>query len=116
MAKAKREPTAPLVHVPDHGKLAATLGGTGGLAANATLIKAGQTKHGPRQNWRASEYTQAAIAALYPLGGVPKNVDRSKLTKRVNKWLTEQPDWCATGLNEISRYTVIRELKRLLSS
>jgi hypothetical protein len=85
----------------------------GTYAPHVYQIRAGKTKHGPRNHWREWEYVQYAIAVLYG-AHLPKNIDRSELVKRVNDWLTKQnPDYRATGLGEVSRTTILRVLEMM---
>jgi hypothetical protein len=98
---------------PGDARNAAGLTGAGTAGANAILIKAAETKHGPRQNWRQGEYAQVAIQTLYP-GQLPRNIDRSKLTADVNDWLNANSNYSTTGLRSVSRGTVIRMYKDLL--
>ncbi len=65
----------------------------------------------PRSTWRAAEFAEYAIKTLYPKGP-PKDIDRSQLTRDVNKMLAEHPQEHAR-LGAISRRTVRRVLDEL---
>jgi hypothetical protein len=78
------------------------------------VVRAGKTRHKdrPRQHWRESEYTQVAMLTIHR-GVPPRDVDRTKLWRNVNAWLAKDPGFQATGIGEISRKTVARELEKL---
>jgi hypothetical protein len=80
--------------------------------ADAFVVQAGKTRHGPRQNFRESEYTQVAIRSVCH-GIPPRNIDRTTLWREVNDWLAKDAGFRATGIGEISRKTVERELLKL---
>ena len=92
-----------------HEEAAATLEGRGGGTIDVIVIRTGKTKHGPRGNWRELEFAQLAIQSLHG-APPPKHLDRSKLTRDVNAWLKNNPDW---DYGEISRPTVPRALKKV---
>jgi len=77
------------------------------------VVRHSNTKQGgPRKKWREIEFAQLAVQFLY--GASPsKNIDHSKLTREVNDFLRDYPDYRATGLGEISRPTVVRALKKV---
>jgi hypothetical protein len=77
----------------------------------AYAVRAGKTKHGPR-NWGRLEYAQVAIAAIYQ-ATLPKHVNKLQLTKHVNEVLARDPEYKATGYGELSRMTVVRALQTL---
>jgi hypothetical protein len=111
MAKAarglSRKKKKPRRRSPRRAPAASSLAGSGGLKADAAVIRASRTKYGPRPNWGKREYAQVAIAALYS-DGMPRNVNQSLLVRDVNAWLTRDPQYRATGLGSISRMTVLR--------
>jgi hypothetical protein len=99
MAKAESKPIPP----ESKTEITVTLN-----EAGVYLIKAAQTKHGPRMTWGIDEYVQGVIAARFP-AGLPKNPNFSHLTRVVNKVLVEdrrfQTDF---GKNKVERRTVRR--------
>jgi hypothetical protein len=78
------------------------------------VVHAGKTRHPnrPRQHWRESEYAQVAMRMIHH-GVPPRDVDRTKLWREVNAWLAKDSGFQATGIGEISRKTVVRELLKL---
>jgi hypothetical protein len=92
----------------------AVMQGEGGTVAGAFVVRAGKTRHKgrPRQHWREAEYAQAAMQTIHR-GVPPRDVDRTKLWRDVNTWLANDSGFLATGLGEISRKTVERELLKL---
>jgi hypothetical protein len=103
MAEPKEHPTR---------KTSITVDAKTSIAVDAAVIRPASTKHGPRQNWRELEFAQLAIQALRG-SNPPKHQDYSKLTRDVNEWLQNDPDWRARGFGEISRPTVLRALKKV---
>jgi hypothetical protein len=81
--------------------------------ANAILIRAGRTKHGPGRNqWGPHEYAQAAIGVLHP-DGLPPTIAstralRAKLVRDVRKQLDKDPVYRARGFRLIGRNTILR--------
>lgn len=95
MAKDKREPTRPALHV--------ELG-------NIAVIRPARHKHGRREKWRELEFAQLAIQALQ--GANPsKYQDLKELTREVNEWLQNNPEWLSSRLGKVSKPTVERALK-----
>jgi len=92
-----------------HEETTATLEGRGGGTIDVVAIRTGKTKHGPRGHWRELEFAQLAIQSLHG-APPPKHLDQSKLTRDVNAWLKNNPDW---DYGEISRPTVVRALRKV---
>ena len=85
------------------------------IKANAILISAGHTKHGPgRQQWGQHEYALAAIGVLYPAGITPELSSsrgfKAQLVRAVRRQLAEDPDYRARGFRLIGRNTILRAL------
>jgi hypothetical protein len=76
------------------------------------VVPAGRTRHGARGHWRESEYARAAMLTIHR-GVPPRDVNRTKLWRDVNAWLAKDDVFKATGIGEISRKTVVRELNKL---
>jgi hypothetical protein len=93
-------------------KIAASAPGVGGLNANAHVIRASHTRHGPRKTWGPLQWAQAAISALYP-AGIPHSIDKAKLVEHVNVRLDQNPEYRATRYGYLPRSTVLRALDRL---
>jgi hypothetical protein len=80
--------------------------------ANAILIAARRTKHGPgRRYWGQHEYAQAAIGVLYP-DGLPPSIAstralKAKLVRDVRKQLDKDPVYRRRGFKPVSRNTVL---------
>ena len=55
---------------------------------------------------------QFALRAILALRRV-KALNKSKLTEDVNEWLSHDPDFCASGYDEIDRRTMRRALDEL---
>ena len=96
-----------------------SLGGRGEFLIDEkgiAVIRPPKTKHGPRKNWREIEFAQLAIQALYG-ATPPKVLNGTKLTRRINDWLKDNPDWRSSGYGnqdgEISKRTVLRALKKV---
>jgi hypothetical protein len=85
--------------------------------AGAHVIKAAQTKHGPRMSWGIDEYVQGVIAIRFP-DGLPKiDPNFSHLTRIVNKVLaTDHQFQTAFGKNKVERRTVRRAFQALRSA
>jgi hypothetical protein len=85
-------------------------------SVNAYVIHPADCRYGHvRGNFGKQEFTQVAIAALFPRGPLPTLVNSSKLRKMVNDYLSRDPDFCARfgrGVT-VSRQTVARALKVL---
>lgn len=77
------------------------------MKANAHVIRAVWTKHGPRKNWSKRQLAQFAIHVLYP-DGLPENIDQTQLTRDVNAWLIDNHPHFATKYVAFDRVTVLR--------
>ena len=98
---------------PDPDSARAALSGAGKMPdVNAYVIRAAKSPYGPRPRWGPVEYAQGAIAALHP-HGIPRNINVSALTRRVNDHLKQDPGYCGTGLGKVSRQTILRALELL---
>ena len=117
MSKRVRHPRAKSSPVRPPQQAAASLAGAGGLAAQAFVIRAARTKHGPRGGGKV-EVAQAAIAARYP-NRPPAHLNYSKLARDVDADVRRHhPDFVAAyGETQegfvIDRETVVRALKKL---
>jgi hypothetical protein len=81
--------------------------------ANAWVVRAGRTKWGSREQWGAIEYTQAAIAALYPTHLPPlRAINKRDLRRRVVDWLKNYSEYPPHRYNNINLSTVNRALKK----
>ena len=92
------------------------------LKADAHVISARMTKHGPSENWGLDQWAQYALSHLYP-GGVPKHLNKSKLGRDVNDWLGVNADYLATNHKDgrgkprrLNRLTVLRAAGLLMRS
>jgi hypothetical protein len=117
MSKRVRNPRAKSSSVRPPQQAAGSLAGAGGLAAQAFVIRAARTKHGPR-GWGKVEVAQAAIAARYP-NGPPVHLNYSKLARDVDADVRrDYPDFVATyGETQegfvVDAMTLRRALKKL---
>jgi hypothetical protein len=82
--------------------------------AGVYVIRAARSPYGPRPRWGQVEYAQGAIAALYRHGSIPRNVNVSALTRRVQDYLDKDSIYRAAGFSRpVSRQTVLRALELL---
>jgi hypothetical protein len=96
---AGRHPIAKVPYLTEDGVPFVTEDGARYYVTEPT-IQPGNTKHGPRKNWREDEWAQYALQEVaYTLYGgyPPPGVKRRFLIDKVNEWLLSNPDWMATG-------------------
>ena len=88
------------------------------LAADAVVIPANRTRHGPRTAWGKRQFVQGAILAIgVPSPAIMTRAMVSKLYRKVKTLLANNPDFEAAGFDTVgdfvSRRTVANELKKL---